>query len=88
MGAKFYHIPRPSHPIAYTMALKNILCQNNYAAIHFNMSYANFIPVIIAHWLGAKKIIVHSHSTAIDDRRSVVRIIKTAIHKIGRNLIS
>lgn len=52
------------------------------------MSYANFIPIIIARWLGAKKIIVHSHSTAIDDRRSVVRIIKTAIHKIGRNLMS
>lgn len=88
MGAKFYHIPRPSHPVAYTIALKKILRQKNYAAIHFNMSYANFIPVIIAHWLGAKKIIVHSHSTAIDDRRCVVRIIKRAIHKIGRKLMS
>lgn len=88
MGAKFYHIPRPSHPVAYAMALKKVLRQNDYAAIHFNMSYANFIPVIIARWLGAKRIIMHSHSTAIDDRRSGVRIIKTAIHKIGRYLMS
>lgn len=88
MGAKFYHIPRPSHPLAYAKALKAVLRQNDYAAIHFNMSYANFIPVIIARWLGAKRIIMHSHSTAIDDRRSGVRIIKTAIHKIGRHLMS
>ena len=88
MGARFYHISRPSHLISYAKSLKGILNQTEYAAVHFNMSYANFIPIIIAHWLGAKKIIVHSHSTAIDDRRSVVRIIKTAIHKIGRNLMS
>ena len=88
MGARFYHSSRPSHLISYAKSLKGILNQTEYAAVHFNMSYANFIPIIIAHWLGAKKIIVHSHSTAIDDRRSVVRIIKTAIHKIGRNLMS
>ena len=88
MGARFYHISRPSHLISYAKSLKGILNQTEYAAVHFNMSYANFIPIIIARWLGAKKIIVHSHSTAIDDRRSVVRIIKTAIHKIGRNLMS
>lgn len=88
MGARFYHISRPSHLISYAKSLKGILNQTEYVAVHFNMSYANFIPIIIARWLGAKKIIVHSHSTAIDDRRSVVRIIKTAIHKIGRNLMS
>ena len=88
MGARFYHISRPSHLISYAKSLKGILNQTEYAAVHFNMSYANFIPITIARWLGAKKIIVHSHSTAIDDRRSVVRIIKTAIHKIGRNLMS
>ena len=82
MGARFYHISRPSHLISYAKSLKGILNQTEYAAVHFNMSYANFIPIIIAHWLGAKKIIVHSHSTAIDDRRSVVRIINYALYGI------
>lgn len=84
MGAKFYHIPRPSHPLSYAKALKTILTSGDYAAIHFNMSYANFIPLIIARWLGARRIIMHSHSTAIDDRRGVIRAIKLLIHKMGR----
>ncbi|OBZ33314.1 glycosyltransferase family 1 protein [Megasphaera sp. DISK 18] len=84
MGAKFHHIPRPSHPLSYAKALKNILNGEDYAAIHFNMSYANFIPLIIARWLGVKKIIMHSHSTDIDDRRAGIRAVKILIHKIGR----
>lgn len=88
MGARFYHIPRPSRPISYAKSLKYILNQTQYAAVHFNMSYANFIPVIIARWLGAKRIIMHSHSTAIDDRRDCIRFAKTLIHKLGRHLMN
>jgi len=84
MGAKFYHISRPSHPLSYAKALKKILNSRDYAAMHFNMSYANFIPLIIARWLGARRIIMHSHSTAIDDRRGGIRAIKMLIHKLGR----
>lgn len=87
MGARFYHIPRPSNPVAYAKSLRNILRKTKYTAVHFNMSYANFVPVIIARWLGAEKIIMHSHSTAIDDRRNGVRFVKTIIHKLGRMLM-
>lgn len=87
MGAKFFHIPRPSNPIAYMKSLKKILSQTEYVAIHFNMSYANFVPVIIARWLGAKKIIIHSHSTAIDDHRDIIRFVKTVIHEVGKTLM-
>lgn len=85
-GARFFHIPRPSHLWGYTFSLKKILAQNSYSAIHFNMSYANFIPILIANMLGKKRIIVHSHSTDIDDKRLYVRGIKLGIHKIGRQL--
>ena len=88
MGARFYHIPRPSHPISYAKSLKDILNQTEYAAVHFNMSYANFIPIIIARWIGAKRIIMHSHSTAIDDRRDGIRFAKIIIHKLGRHLMN
>lgn len=88
MGARFYHISRPSHPISYAKSLKSILNQTEYAAVHFNMSYANFIPIIIARWIGAKKIIMHSHSTAIDDRRDSIRFAKIIIHKLGRYLMN
>lgn len=88
MGARFYHISRPSHPISYAKSLKGILNQTHYAAVHFNMSYANFIPIIIARWIGAKRIIMHSHSTAIDDRRDIIRFSKIVIHKLGRHLMN
>lgn len=88
MGARFYHISRPSHPISYAKSLKGILNQTEYAAVHFNMSYANFIPIIIARWIGAKRIIMHSHSTAIDDRRDIIRFAKMIIHKLGRHLMN
>lgn len=88
MGARFYHISRPSHPISYAKSLKDILNQTEYAAVHFNMSYANFIPLIIARWIGAKRIIMHSHSTAIDDRRDGIRFAKIIIHKLGRYLMN
>lgn len=88
MGARFYHISRPSHPISYAKSLKSILNQTEYAAVHFNMSYANFILIIIARWIGAKKIIMHSHSTAIDDRRDSIRFAKIIIHKLGRYLMN
>ena len=48
MGAKFYHIQQPSHPIDFYKSLKYILRRENYKVIHFNLSYANFVPVFLA----------------------------------------
>lgn len=84
MGAKFYHIHRPSHPIDFYKSLKHILKQGNYKVIHFNLSYANFVPVILAKLAGAHNIIIHSHSTDIDDQRIFIRKIKTGIHLLGK----
>lgn len=86
MGAKFYHIHRPSHPIDFYKSLKHILKQGNYKVIHFNLSYANFVPVILAKLAGAHNIIIHSHSTDIDDQRIFIRKIKTGIHLLGKRI--
>ena len=85
-GAKFYHIPHPSHPIAYYHALKKILNETDYKAVSFNLSYANFVSVVLAKMAGARKIIVHSHSTAIDDKSKLKRSIKRIIHEIGKRI--
>lgn len=84
MGAKFYHIHRPSHPVDFYKSLKFILRRKHYKAIHFNLSYANFIPVILVKLAGAHNIIIHSHSTDIDDQRIFIRKIKTGIHLLGK----
>lgn len=87
MGARFFVVPKPSHFLAYYQALKQICSQNQYKAIHFNISYANFIPLLAARLAGFSKIICHSHSTEIDDKRALVRGIKKCIHYIGRALM-
>lgn len=87
MGARFFVVPKPSHFLAYYQALKQIRSQNQYKAIHFNISYANFIPLLAARLAGFSKIICHSHSTEIDDKRPLVRGIKKCIHYIGRALM-
>lgn len=87
MGAKVFYLPRPSHIRAYYDALKKIHDQTNYTAIHFNLSYANIVPIALAKMAGFKRIIVHSHSTGIDDPSSLIRLIKLTIHHVGKHLI-
>lgn len=87
MGASVFFLPRPSHIWSYYKALKSINRQKNYTAIHYNLSYANIVPIVLAKIAGFKRIIVHSHSTGIDDPATFIRLIKLGIHYIGKNLI-
>ena len=86
MGARFFHICRPTHFFQFYCELKKILSKQTYAAVHFHLSYANFVPVLLAKLAGAKVIISHSHSTDIDDKRLGVRLAKRMIHNMGRCL--
>lgn len=87
MGARFYVVPKPSHFFAYMKALKQICKQTEYGAVHFNISYANFLPLLAAKSAGFKRIIIHSHSTEIDDKRKLVRGMKKCIHYVGKMLM-
>ena len=87
LGAKFYVVPRPSHFLTYIKSLKRIYNQTDYVAVHFNISYANFLPLLAAKWTGFKHIIIHSHSTGIDDKRKLFRVIKKSIHYVGKLLM-
>ena len=87
LGAKFYHIKRPSRPWDYYKELKKIFDETTYKAVHFNLSYNNFISVYLAKIAGARKIIIHSHSTEVDDKRYGIRCIKRGIHQIGKAII-
>lgn len=84
MGAKFFRLPHPTHFLEYTNILKSLKEENNYTAIHFNMSYANIVPIIAARRAGFKRIIVHSHSTDIDEKRSNMRRAKQMAHRVWK----
>lgn len=87
MGAKIFYLPRPFHIVTYFRILKSIYEKCDYVAIHFNLSYANIVPIIFAKMIGFKRIIVHSHSTGIDDSSALIRMVKWMIHLIGKQMI-
>jgi len=86
-GARFFIIPRPTHLFSFIKAVNNIIKSNRYELIHFNLSYANIIPVLVAYACGVKIIIIHSHSTAIDSKKVSIRFFKNIVHKIGRKIL-
>lgn len=87
LGAKFYKKPGMFNIIKYLFFMKKLQKDKQYDIIHFNLSYANFIPVLIAKLVGIKRIIIHSHSTQIDEKNSLIRRLKYIIHFIGKQII-
>lgn len=86
-GANFYHIVRPIHFFKYIKQMSAIQNKMQYGTIHFNLSYANILLILIARIVGIKNIIIHAHSTQIDDKRFLIRLVKENIHKFGKLLI-
>ena len=74
-GEEIVLISKPTKLYQYYKCLKNIR-KNRNDIIYFNLSYANFVPVVLARLAGYKNIIVHSHSTEIDGGNRVKRAIK------------
>lgn len=88
-GGKVFHINSVINFISYIRDLKHILKDNCYDIIHFNMSYANFVPIILVKLISQKhtKIILHSHSMGFDEQNSMIKYFKKCIHKMGRRII-
>lgn len=84
-GAKFYILQSPIKFFSFTKNLKSIK-KDGYNVIHINLSYNNFIILLAAKIAGFKTIILHSHSTNIDEKTLYKRVIKTIIHRIGKIL--
>lgn len=84
MGARFFHIPRPSHPLAHYRALRAIVRTVRPDILHLNLSYANIVQLGLARLAGFPIIIAHSHSTGFDEARWQVRFVKSLVHRAGR----
>lgn len=85
-GAKFYRIPKIKNIYKYFSFWKKLQEKNKYEIIHLHMSYTNIIPIICAKLVGIKSIILHAHSTQIDDNRFFVRMIKKQFNFLGKFL--
>ena len=66
LGGKVYYVPNVKRDYrGYAKSLKQILRKEKYDAVHVNMlSAANIVPLRIAHTMGVKKVIAHSHSSS------------------------
>ena len=79
-------VSRPYHIIQFYKKMKCLLSEGK-DIIHFHQSYVNIIPILIAKLAGFKTIILHTHSSSIDDNRKIIRFLKTGLHKVGRFLL-
>lgn len=87
LGGNIYRFPRPTHVLQYYFQLRKLYYVHKYDAIHFNMSYANIVPVLLAKLVGIPRIIVHSHSTGLDEQSKIIRWIKLFIHLMGKQAL-
>ena len=72
------------NPIKYSKQIYNLLRDNAYDGIYMNLLSAfNVIPILIAHFLKIKVIIVHSHNSS-----QPTNIVKLIIHNINKRIIS
>ena len=83
---KTFILGSPLRFIKYYKELKKVQKKENYDIIHFNMSYGNFIPVIIARLIGFKRIIVHAHSSGIREH-NLSGLMKRCINFMGRFIL-
>lgn len=79
-------VSRPYHVVRFYKKMKQLILEGNHI-IHFHQSYVNIIPILIAKLAGFKTIILHAHSSSIDDNRKIIRFLKTGLHKCGRFLL-
>lgn len=75
------HIPSLKHPVRQYKKFHKLFNADNYDAVYFNISEAsNSIGILAAHNNKINKIIVHSHSSGIDESNFVYRIIRKTVH--------
>lgn len=81
LGGKIYNIANvKKNPIQYFKQLTQVIKTNNYNIVHINMlSVANPLPIIVAHRLKVKNIIIHSHNANIP--KGIIRKIMDKFNK-------
>ncbi len=83
-----YKINRLSHPFKRYTDMKNILRQNKYDVIYFNISEAfNCVCNIAAKKYSDAKIVTHSHSSNVDTANGLKRRLKTFVNTLCQSVV-
>lgn len=87
-GSNLFEIPRFTNPIGQYKEIKRIVSENAYDTVYFNISTALMcFGVLAARKAGAKRVVVHSHSSAYDCPNKTKRVVMTLIHKICKPIL-
>lgn len=88
MGINLINIPTLKHPIKQYKVMNEIMKQNNYDEVYFNISEAfNCIGILAASNSHVERIIVHSHSSGVDANKTYIRNIRKFVHNIAKKII-
>ncbi len=88
MGSDVYLITGMKHPVKQFRQMKKIMADHQYDAVYLNISEAfNSIGVLAAKAAHIKKIVVHSHSSGVDEENDLKRFIRRSIHELAKYTI-
>lgn len=81
MGSRIYTIPRKADGIkAYTDAVRKILSETHYDAVHVHERDTSYVALRIAKQMGVKKRVAHAHGAMpVRGRRAKARLLASAI---------
>ena len=88
-GIGLYQVCSAKNPIKQYIDIKTIMLKKRYDVVYFNISTA--VPcsgIIAAKKVGVNNIIVHSHSSGLDEENKYIRLFMIWIHKICKNIVS
>lgn len=78
-----YSVSRNRHPFKQLAEMKKLIQENQYDVAYFNVSEAyNCVGILAARLFGVKKIVVHSHSSGVENASTI----KTAICKVANSI--
>lgn len=84
-NSKYYHISTLKHPLRQYKEICKILDTNKYDIAYFNISTAlPIVPVLACRNKKIKKVIIHSHSTNVDESNFFINILFLLLHKFNR----
>ena len=84
LGSNIFRVPRQSKSvIANYKAMKKIISENNYDAVHIHLGYRSAVALFCAKMCGVKTRIVHAHIAAEPEgfKKKAVRYVNTVLVK-------
>lgn len=87
-GSKLFEVASLMHPVRQYNEVKKIIQEGKYDTVYMNISTALAFPVLKAAYdCRVKKVIAHSHTSAVDEENFIKRQIFTMLHLVFKHSV-